>query len=559
VTRGRNPKALLVFVGGLVAACLLAIPVQTQGPGNSQGLQIGLHNGHQVVAGEVLVKLRENARLAPMSQELDVDRDQQIGDGSIRRIHSRSHNVETLLTRLSESADVEYVEPNYVLYALETTPNDTYFDLLWGLHNTGQTVNRVTGSAGADIGATQAWDVTTGSRSKVVGVVDTGIDYTHPDLDVNIWSAPASFTVNIGGVNITCVAGTHGFNAIRNTCDPMDDNGHGTHVSGTIGAWGNNNRGVVGVNWTASIMGLKFLNSQGSGTTADAIDAIEFAIQANAAGVSNVRVLSNSWGGGGFSQALLDEINKADNSDMLFPVAAGNNRSNNDRKAYYPANYDAPNIIAVAATDNKDGLASFSNYGATTVDLGAPGVYILSTYPGNQYAYMSGTSMATPHVSGAAVLILSATACNGLDTAGVKNAILNTVDPVSSLVGKTVTGGRLNVGSAISGCSGGSQPQADFSISASPQSQSVTRGSDVQYTVTVAPLNGFGGSVSLNVSGLGKGMTGTFDPGSVSGSIPSILKVATSPDTQTKTYALTITGASGAIEHSTTVKLSVKR
>ena len=249
------------------------------------------------MAGEVLVKLRENARLAPMSQELDIDRDEQVGDGSIRRIHSRSHNIEALIARLSESADVEYVEPNYVLYAL-ATPNDPYFtnDSLWGL-------NRISVPA--------VWAVPqTGSRANVVGVVDTGVDYSHPDLADNIWSAPTSFTVNIGGVNIACAQWTHGFNAINNTCDPMDDNNHGTHVSGTIGAIGNNNVGVVGVNWTASIMGLKFLSATGSGTTSDAIDAIEFAVQAKqkfGAG-ANVRVLSNSWGGGGFSQALYNEI-----------------------------------------------------------------------------------------------------------------------------------------------------------------------------------------------------------------------------------------------------------
>jgi subtilisin family serine protease len=178
------------------------------------------------------------------------------------------------------------VEPNYVLYAL-ATPNDPYFtkDLLWGLNK---------------INAPGVWDIPqTGTRANVVGVVDTGVDYTHPDLAANIWSAPSSFTVNIGGVDITCAQGTHGFNAIRNTCDPMDDNNHGTHVSGTIGAEGNNAVGVVGVNWTASIMELKFLNRQGSGTTADAIDAIESAIQAKqwfsqTTTPANVRVLSNS-------------------------------------------------------------------------------------------------------------------------------------------------------------------------------------------------------------------------------------------------------------------------
>ena len=277
-----------------------------------------------------------------------------------------------------------------------------------------------------------------------------GIDYTHSDLAANVWTAPTAFNVTIGGVKINCAAGSHGFNAITHTCDPQDDEGHGTHVSGTIGAVGNNSRGVVGVNWNASIMGVKFLDASGSGYASDAIDAIEFVIQTKAffGEAANVRVLSNSWGGAGFDQSLLDEIKRANSADMLFVAAAGNSGSNNDNIAFYPSNYDAFNVVAVAATDNTDSLASFSNYGSTTVDLGAPGVSILSTYPGD-YAYADGTSMATPHVSGAAILILSK--CT-LNTAELKANILNNVDPIFSLAGKTVTGGRLNINKAIRAC-----------------------------------------------------------------------------------------------------------
>src|SRR5262249_21728522 len=227
----------------------------------------------------------------------------------------------------------------------------------------------------------------------------------------NIWSAPAAFSVTVGGQTINCPAGSHGFNAINNTCNPLDDNNHGTHTSGTIGATGNNGSGVVGVNWNTRIMGLKFLSASGSGNTADAIECIDFAIQAKqafaSAGGANVRILSNSWGGGGFSQALLDAINRANSNNMLFVAAAGNNNSNNDTTAFFPANYDAPNVVSVAATDNRDAKSSFSNFGATTVDLGAPGTNILSTVRNGGFSVFSGTSMATPHVSGAAALVLS--------------------------------------------------------------------------------------------------------------------------------------------------------
>jgi subtilase family serine protease len=234
----------------------------------------------------------------------------------------------------------------------------------------------------------------------------------------------------------------------------MDDHNHGTHVAGTIGAVGNNAAGVVGVNWLTSLMGLKFLDSSGSGTTADAIDAIDFAMQVKqifaASGGANIRILSNSWGGGDFSQALLDAINEAADDDMLFVAAAGNNGLPNDWIPMYPASYAAANIIAVAATTNTDARAFFSNYGAKTVHLGAPGADILSTLRGGTYGFQSGTSMATPHVSGAAALTLAHCVLN---TASLKTALLDAVDPVPSLSTTTITGGRLNVRKTMAGCS----------------------------------------------------------------------------------------------------------
>lgn len=350
--------------------------------------------------------------------------------------------VEIAIAALKQHSEVRYAEPNYVLHAYDT-PNDSYYGLLWAMNNAGQSVNGTAGTADADIDALQAWSITTGTRDVVVGVVDTGVDYNHPDLAANVWSNPG----DVGG----CAQGTHGYNAITRTCDPMDDNHHGSHVSGTIGAAGNNGAGVVGVNWNTSIMGLKFLDAAGAGYTSDAVAAVHFAVQAKIAGV-NVRALNNSWGGGGFSQALLDEINLAGANDILFVAASGNRTANVDVRPSYPCSYSASNMVCVAATTQKDGIAYFSNYGANSVHLGAPGTNIASTVPGGGYAYLDGTSMATPHVTGAAALILSAPGQGNLTVSQLRSAILSSVDPLSSLAGKTVTGGRLNVCKAIPNC-----------------------------------------------------------------------------------------------------------
>jgi subtilisin family serine protease len=459
----RAPLALIilltVFLAPQRSASTQPLP---QNPGaRGTPTQIEMINGFKAVSREVLVRFSEVPELQlqtfvenAVSQARASER-RSIGPASLNLYHFRSKemNTQALLNIMSKLPGVMYAEPNYIVEAIQT-PNDTRFGELWGLNNTGQTVGGQVGIAGADISAVQAWDVSTGSSNIVVGVIDTGVDYNHPDLAANIWSAPASFTVTVGGQTITCPAGSHGFNAVANTCNPLDDNNHGTHVSGTIGARGNNSSGVAGVNWTTSIMGLKFLSASGSGNTADAIECIQFAIQAKQifGAAANVRILSNSWGGGGFSQALLDAINAANSNDMLFTAAAGNSNSNNDTTAFFPANYNAPNVLAVAATDNRDNKSSFSSFGATTVDLGAPGTNILSTVRNGGFAVFSGTSMATPHVSGAAALVLSR--CS-LSTADLKANLMNNVDPVSSLAGRTVTGGRLNVDRAIRACSGG--------------------------------------------------------------------------------------------------------
>src|SRR3989449_11253996 len=301
-------------------------------------------------------------------------------------------------------------------------------------------------------------------------------------------------------------------------------------------------------------MGSKFLDATGTGTTADAINAIEFVVQAKAAFAAtsgaNVRVLSNSWGGGAFSQALLDEINRANANDMLFVAAAGNSSSNNDVVPHYPSGFNAPNVVAVAATDNTDALPGFSNFGSTSVHLGAPGVDILSTTRNNTYSYFSGTSVATPHVSGAALLVLSKCA---LDTASLKTLLLNNVDPIPSLSGMTVTGGRLNVNKAHRACAAPANP--DFALSATPALQTVTQGGGTTYTVNISPSGGFTGAVSLSADGLPAGASASFSPNPATGS--ATMTVDAGATTSTGSFPVTITGTSGNLSHTTSVSLVV--
>jgi len=437
--------------------------------------------------------------------------------------------VEATIALLSTYVEVRYAEPDYDVQA-DQSPSDPMYNQLWGM---------------PDIQADQAWDFTTGTASVVVGVVDTGVDYTHPDLAANIWT-------NDGTVN-HCPAGTHGYNVLLKSCDPMDDHNHGTHVSGTIGAVGNNSLGVVGVNWTTRIMGLKFLSASGSGTVSGAVAAIDWALKAKAAGV-NLRVLSNSWGGGGYSKALADAINKAGANDVLFVAAAGNAARNNDTTPFYPCSYHAANEICVAAIDKTDSLAYFSNYGANSVDLAAPGVGVVSTVIGGGYASFSGTSMATPHVSGTAALILS-TGYESVST--LKSTILAAVAPDASLAGRVTTGGRLDVCNAIPSC----VPRgAGFSLNATPNRQAVSAGAGTSYTVAITPAGGFGGSVSLSVSGLPSGAFASFAPNPVDlrTGTSSTLSVTTSLTTTPGQYTLTLTGASGSLTSSTTARFQVK-
>ncbi len=347
-------------------------------------------------------------------------------------------DVNKMVDKYNENPLVEYAEPNYELSVDATTPNDFSFSSLWGLHNVGQNG----GIADADIDALEAWDIQTGSSDIVVAVIDTGVDYNHVDLAANMWvnEAELNGVNNFDDDNNGYVDDIRGwdfctYGQLRDS-DPMDDYGHGTHCSGTIAAVGNNSIGITGVSWNAKIMPLRFLGSSGSGYTSDAIPAIQYAID------NGAHIMSNSWGGGS-SLALKDAISAADSAGILFIAAAGNDGQNNDQYPHYPSSYDVPNIIAVAATDKYDNMAYFSCYGLESVDLGAPGRDIFSTTPGNNYASYDGTSMATPHVAGAAALIMAQ--YPGITHTELKAKILDSVDSISALDGKSVTGGRLNV------------------------------------------------------------------------------------------------------------------
>jgi hypothetical protein len=312
------------------------------------------------------------------------------------------------------------------------------------MNNTGQTG----GTFDADIDAVEGWDITTGTGSTIVAVIDTGVDYTHQDLAANIWVNPGETAGDgIDNDGNGYVDDIHGYDFANNDPDPMDDNNHGTHVFGSIGGVANNGKGVAGVNWNATIMPVKFIASNGSGSIADAVAAIGYAVD------NGARISNNSWGfNGAFPQFLFDAVQNAQNASHIFVAAAGNgdafgNGLNNDSTVFYPSNFELDNIVAVAATDHNDSKAGFSNYGATTVDVGAPGVAILSTTIGKTYSTFNGTSMATPHTTGLLSLIMDQNP--GWDYLQVIDRLYETVDPIAALDGSTVTGGRINAAAAL--------------------------------------------------------------------------------------------------------------
>lgn len=336
-------------------------------------------------------------------------------------------------------------DPRDLLYRDRTAsqPNDPMFAEQWALNNTGADG----GKARADLDALVAWLTTQGSDEVVVAVLDTGVDFRHEDLKENMWFRPSSVPAysddELGEFN-----DLNGFNGTDQTSGPMDDNGHGTHCAGIIGAEGDNGIGVAGINWKVRIMPLKFLGRGGSGSASDAIEAINYAVDRKKHGV-NLRIISASWGSRMRSKALEDAIRAAGEAGILFVAAAGNDGSNNDRFPHYPSNYDLPNVISVAALDRTDKLASFSNFGAKSVHIAAPGKDILSTWLNDGYREASGTSMATPYVSGVAALIVANDP--HITVAELRERLLKTADKLDSLHGKTATSARVCAANAVAG------------------------------------------------------------------------------------------------------------
>jgi hypothetical protein len=358
-------------------------------------------------------------------------------------------NPGAVVSDLEADPRVAYAEPNYVVTAFDLIPDDPRFPDEWALDNDLDT----------DIDAPEAWDHTQGSADVTVAVVDSGVAYDHPDLAPNLWVNTSETVETPEGRGVDDDANGYvddsiGWDWVEDDGIPTDPHGHGTHVAGTIGARGNDGFGVAGVSWDVGLMPLRALDSTGSGTIADVASAFTYA------GEMGADIVNASLGGAGYSNTLRAAIERAPGT--LFVVAAGNSSSDNDTTPSYPCNYGSSNLICVAATDQAGELAWFSNYGATKVDLAAPGAAILSTKPGSAFTTSSGTSMATPHVSGVAALLLahrpSAT------VADTTAALLGAVDPAASLRGKTVTGGRLNAWRALDPVAG-TDPQASPVVS----------------------------------------------------------------------------------------------
>jgi len=434
----------------------------------------------EFVEGELLIKYKPTLRAADVESSLakiNAKKIKQIKELDVLRIQlPKELKVKDALSTLTVDPNIEFVEPNYI-YQLAVTPNDPRFNELWGLHNTGQTG----GTADADIDAPEAWGLQTGAPGIIVAVTDTGVDYNHEDLRANMWTnsgeTPGDNIDNDGNGYRDDI---HGYDFAEDDGDPMDFHNHGTHVAGIIGAVGDNNIGVVGVNHRTQIMALKVFKPLECGgvelgpitNSADSAEAIVYAA------MNNAKVINASWRSLTDSLTIKTAIGFANIRSVLFVAAAGNDASDNDTTPVYPSNYadpaaNLPNVISVAATDHNDDLAGFSNFGKVSVNLAAPGDAILSTIRNNQYFKYPGTSMAAPHVSGVAALVWANHP--GKTLPQVKQCILNHVDTKPALTNKVSTNGRLNAFKSVL-CNPTAQHSTDETAVSAAQNFNIPKG-----------------------------------------------------------------------------------
>jgi subtilisin family serine protease len=454
VTRGAVAASLVVL-----SACSDQLP--TAGSPEQPALSVSGGGAPEYVPGEVIVKFRADASAEARDAALQAA-SAKVGERIVTAAMLRAGDNEGLtvlhtglavpaaIERLRGNPDVEYAEPNWI-YRHNATSDDTYYTdgLLWGMYGDATSPANQYGSQ-----AGEAW---AGSKTNCgtvwVGIIDEGYMYTHEDLAANAGKNPVDNTFdgidNDGNGYVDDVYGWD-FDGNDNSVFDGTHDDHGTHVAGTIGGVGGNGKGVAGVCWTVKLFNAKFLGRFG-GTTANAVKSVDYFTDLKARHGINLVATSNSWGGGGFSQALGDAIERANAQNILFIAAAGNDSNDCDTSTgCYPAEYPNANVIAVASITSSGAMSSFSNYGATTIDIGAPGSGIWSTIPASSrgkivssYKSYSGTSMATPHVSGAAALY--AAYHSGASAATIKNAIMSGAVPTASLNGKVVSNGRLNV------------------------------------------------------------------------------------------------------------------
>ncbi len=414
-------------------------------------LALAMSTSSAVFSTEYIVKFKKGSMEPFMSQKsLDLDiKDIGVTFGEFGLLKSDDKST---LSSLMEDSRIEYVEENQTWTidpiisgeALSEVPSDNMYSQQWGLNNTGKNSGSFTAKAGEDINAEDAWPITKGHEKLRIAVIDTGIDWKHPDLKENMWvnEAEKNGKEGVDDDGNGFIDDIHGYDFANDDGDPTDGHGHGTHCAGVIGA-SHNGKGVAGVLDKVNLIGIKFLTDRGSGTTVNAIKSIEYAIKVKA------HVMSNSWGGGGFSQALKDAIVAAKEKGIIFVAAAGNSRSNNDSRATYPANYDVSNVISVGSMDSDGKKSSFSNYGAKTVHVFAPGRDILSTVTNGKYRKMSGTSMATPFVSGIVGMALAADGPTDKNKGTMRKRMVLTSKKTDLLNQYSVSAGRVDAYRAL--------------------------------------------------------------------------------------------------------------